>query len=91
MGLLEDRPSRDRNDSLSFVERLNLSHHVGNPIGFRSDIDVRDGHPISRGVFNRPLTSGGQSELRLMMNAHGHTSLSIWVVERVKNAFCAIG
>ena len=47
VGLLEHRSTRDGNHPFLLGNRLDVGHHVGDPILFGTHIDVRDGHPLT--------------------------------------------
>ena len=91
VGLLKHGSSGDGDDPFRIVKRLNVSHHVGNPVGFRANIDVRDGDPLAGGMLDRPLTSSRQPKRGLVVDLHGDTTRSLRVVERVKHRFCTVG
>ena len=57
IGLFKHRSASDSDHAFLFINRRNLGHHVGNPIGFRANVNIGDGHPFSSGVFNRPLAT----------------------------------
>ena len=46
----------------SSSKRLDVGHHVGHPILFGTDVNVRDGDPFTGGLLNRPLAAGRQTK-----------------------------